>query len=88
MRIGRANYALLVSTASPQKEGLSGKVEMVKRRRVLFAGQVAALEVEKFVDNDVEDIFDAAAIDSFRHRATMLKLDLDELSFYDCFTSV
>lgn len=61
---------------------------MVKRSRVLFAGQVAALEVEKFVDNDVEDIFDSAAVDSLCHRATMLKLDLDELSFYDCFTPV
>lgn len=78
VRLLRIDDTLLFAAAGALEKGLSGQIQVLERLGVLFAGQIAALEIKESIDCDIDDIFHAATIYSDFVRMSVLEHDLDE----------
>lgn len=88
MVFGATENTLLLSSSASEQERLSCQVEVVERGRVLFAGEVSALKVEEFVDEHVNDVFNAATVDAHIGRVAVLESYFDVFGTDDRFTAV
>ena len=77
MSVTGAEDALHLTAAAAFYESLGREFEVVEGFRVLLASEGAALEIEQFPDQVVDDVLKAAAIDADFFRVSMLEDDVD-----------
>jgi hypothetical protein len=76
VRLSRSEDALGFAATAALDEGFGSELKVVEGLGVFFAGESAALEIEEFFDEEVDDVLDSASVDAHFIGRAVLKDDV------------